>query len=210
MTEITPDRLADRLADEDDGIFVLDIRPEEEYEAWHIPGSENIPIYDLLTEDPGAADPALSTLPRDAEIVTVCAAGVVSQKATDRLRTIGYDAKTLVDGMQGWSRLHRRTPVGIDIDGTLVQVARPGTGCLSHVLLSDGEAAVYDPSQYVSEYESIIDEYDADLVGVFDTHAHADHVSGGRRLRDDDGSPIATRSRTTFTPTTPTGSTPQR
>nr|WP_238593357.1 rhodanese-like domain-containing protein [Halobiforma lacisalsi] len=206
MSEITPDRLADRLADEDDGIFILDIRPGEEYEAWHISGSENIPIYDLLTEDLRVADPALSTLPRDAEIVTVCAAGVVSQKATDRLRTIGYDAKTLANGMQGWSRVHRHAPIEIDIDGTLVQVARPGKGCLSHVLLSDGEAAVYDHSQYVSECESIIDEYDADLVAVgVSTPTHTPIT-----FREDDGSPIATRSRTTVTPTTPTGSTPQR
>lgn len=189
MTEITPDRLDDRLDDGDDAVFVLDIRREDEYEAWHISGSENIPVYDVLKDDPKAADPALSAVPKDEEIVTVCAAGVLSQKATDRLRAMGYDAKTLVDGMNGWSRVHRSAPVEIDIDGTLVQVARPGKGCLSHVLISDGEAAVYDPSKYVSEYEAVIDEYGAELVGVFDTHAHADHVSGGRQLADRHGVP---------------------
>jgi glyoxylase-like metal-dependent hydrolase (beta-lactamase superfamily II) len=66
----------------------------------------------------------------------------------------------------------------------LLQVARPGTGCLSYVLVSEGEAAVFGASQYLAEYEAILDEYDAELVGVFDTHAHADHLSGGPRLAD--------------------------
>ena len=189
MPEITPDELDDRLAAETNDVFVLDIRPRDEYEEWHIPGSDNIPVYEALNENPEAADKALSSVPHDTEIVTVCAAGVLSQKATERLREIGYDAKTLVDGMNGWSRVHRSAPIEIGIDGTLVQVARPGKGCLSHVLISNGEAAVFDPSQYVSEYDAVLAEHDADLVGVFDTHAHADHVSGGYRLAGRHGVP---------------------
>lgn len=184
MSEITPDELGDRLAAENDAVFVLDIRSEAEYEDWHIPGSENISVYDELKEKPESADEALSAVPPDAEVVTVCAAGVISRTATDRLRKMGYDAKTLVDGTDGWSRVHRSAPIEIGIDGTLVQVARPGTGCLSHVLVSDGEAAVFDPSQYLSAYDAVLSAYDANLVGVFDTHAHADHVSGGQRLAD--------------------------
>lgn len=184
MTEIPPDRLSERLESEDDPPFVLDIRHEAEYEDWHIPGSENVDVYDTLKENPEAADEELATVPEDEEVVTVCAAGVLSQTATERLEAMGYDAKTLVDGMNGWSRVHRTGTVDADIAGTLVQVARPGKGCLSHILISNGEAAVFDPSQYAHEYEAVIDEYDAELVGVFDTHAHADHVSGGRKLAD--------------------------
>jgi glyoxylase-like metal-dependent hydrolase (beta-lactamase superfamily II) len=84
--------------------------------------------------------------------------------------------------MAGWNRVHGSAPVDVAVEGTLVQVARPGTGCLSHVLVSDGEAAVFDPSSYHEEYESILDAHGADLVGVFDSHAHADHLSGGREL----------------------------
>ena len=75
------------------------------------------------------------------------------------------------------------------MEETLVQVARPGIGWLSHVLVSDGEAAVFDPSYHVDEYESVLVEHDADLIGVFDIHAHADHVSDGRRLSDRHGGP---------------------
>jgi len=188
MAEISPDELSEQL-ESDDPPYVLDIRSTEEFEDWHVPGSENIDVYEQLKDDPEGADDALAAVPEDEEVVTVCAAGVRSATATERLTEMGYDAKTLVDGMEGWSRVHRSAPVDADIDGTLVQVARPGKGCLSHVLISDGEAAVFDPSQYAAEYEAVLSEYGADLQAVFDTHAHADHVSGGQKLAQRHGVP---------------------
>jgi glyoxylase-like metal-dependent hydrolase (beta-lactamase superfamily II) len=187
MAEISPTELSDRLRDGDDeseDVLVLDIRHRDEYDEWHVPDSVNVDIYDELTDDPETAKDALEDLPADREIVTVCTAGIVSQTAAEVLREMGYDASTLTDGMNGWSRVHRSAPVPTDLEGTLVQVARPGKGCLSHVLISDGEAAVFDPSHYLEEYEAIIDAHDAELVGVFDTHAHADHVSGGADLAE--------------------------
>ncbi|MXR40463.1 MBL fold metallo-hydrolase [Halobaculum sp. WSA2] len=185
MQEISAEKLGEQLQDEDEEApLVLDIRHQGDFEEWHIPGSRNIDVYDELSDDPEQAVEPLSDLPADRQLVTVCAAGVVSQTATEVLRELGYDAVTLTDGMNGWSRVHRHAEVPADIDGTLVQVARPGKGCLSHVLVSDGEAVVFDPSHYLDEYEAILDEYDSELVGVFDTHAHADHISGGAELAD--------------------------
>jgi glyoxylase-like metal-dependent hydrolase (beta-lactamase superfamily II) len=184
MQEISPAELGEQLQDDDEAPLVLDIRHQEEFEEWHIPGSRNVDVYDELTDDPDQARERLSDLPRDEQVVTVCAAGVVSQTATELLRELGYDAVTLTDGMNGWSGVHRHAEVSADIDGTLVQVARPGKGCLSHVLVSDGEAVVFDPSHYLEEYETVLDEYGGELVGVLDTHAHADHVSGGAEFAD--------------------------
>jgi glyoxylase-like metal-dependent hydrolase (beta-lactamase superfamily II) len=182
MQQLSPDALAEQVQGSEDGPLVLDVRHQDAFEEWHIPGSLNLDVYDELSQEPERAADALSTLPRDERIVTICAAGVVSQTATEILREMGYDAVTLADGMHGWSRVHRPATVETPLDGTLVQIARPGKGCLSHVLVSDGEAAVFDPSQYLEEYEAILDEYDAELIGVFDTHAHADHVSGAGNL----------------------------
>jgi len=182
VSEIRPQRLTERLRTNGEDLLVLDIRHEEEYEEWHIPDSVNIDVYDQLAEDTDSAKEALADLPEETTIVTVCAAGVVSQRATEVLTKLGYDAVTLIDGMNGWSRVHRHAPIPVDLDGTLVQVARPGKGCLSYVLVSGGDAAVFDPSQYLDEYEAILDTYDVGLVGVFDTHAHADHVSGAADL----------------------------
>jgi glyoxylase-like metal-dependent hydrolase (beta-lactamase superfamily II) len=188
MTEISPTELSDRLRDDED-VLVLDIRHRNDYEEWHIPGSINVDVYDELTDDPETATDYLADFPDEREIVTVCAAGIVSQTATDVLREMGYAARTLTDGMTGWSRVHRTAPVLTDLEGTLVQVARPGKGCLSYVLISDGEAAAFDPSHYLEEYDEIIDARDAELVGVFDTHAHADHVSGSAKLAERHGVP---------------------
>lgn len=187
--QLDPYQLSERLQTTGDDPLVLDIRHEEDYDEWHIPGSVNIDVYDELTENPASAKDALADLPTEKEIVTVCAVGVVSQTATDVLAELGYDAVTLKDGMNGWSQVHQKAPVAADIAGRLVQVARPGKGCLSHVLISDDEAAVFDPSQYLNEYEAVLNEHDAELVGVFDTHAHADHVSGGRELADEYDAP---------------------
>lgn len=189
MSEITPDELSERLQSDGDSPYVLDIREKDEFHDWHIPGSENVPVYEELSADLEAARAALAEVPDDRTVVTVCAAGVRSKTATKLLREMGYDAKTLVDGMNGWSQVHRNAPLPVDLEGTVVQVTRPGKGCLSYILISNGEAAVYDPSQYVEEYEAIIEQHDAELVGVFDTHAHADHVSGGRKLAERNGVP---------------------
>lgn len=184
MAEITPEELGDRLFESPEPPLILDIRHSDEYEDWHIPGSKNIDVYDELAKDSETARKHLSELPVDRDIVTVCAAGVISQEATKLLEDMERDAKTLVDGMNGWSRVHRSSSVDIDIEGKLLQFVRPGKGCLSYILVSNGEAAVFDPSHYPEEYEERIEEEGAELVGVFDTHAHADHVSGGRELAD--------------------------
>ncbi|MFW5905273.1 MAG: MBL fold metallo-hydrolase [archaeon] len=184
MSELAPKELAHRLHDDDDDLLVLDIRHEAEYDDWHIPDSVNVDVYDELSNDPASARATLEDLPDEKEIVTICAAGIVARTATAVLEEMGYTARTLTDGMTGWSRVHRHAPVPTDIDGTIVQVARPGKGCLSHLLVSEGEAVVFDPSHYLDQYEAILDTYDAELVGVFDTHAHADHVSGGPEFAD--------------------------
>lgn len=182
MTEIRPSELANRIQANDDDLLVLDIRHGSSYDDWHIPGSVNVDVYDELANDPDSAKDALEDLPDDKEIVTICAEGVVSQTATEVLEDMGYTAVTMTDGMAGWSRVHRRASVPVDIVGTIVQITRPGKGCLSHAIISNGEAVIFDPSHYLEQYEAVLQDYDAELVGVFDSHAHADHVSGAADL----------------------------
>lgn len=181
MSEITAEAVAKRIEADDSDIVLLDIRPEDGFEEWHIPGSEHLDVYDELKANPESVKATLDQLPRESEIVTVCGVGKVSATATDVLQEMGYEATTLVDGMQGWGRVHRSAPIPIHT-GELLQVARPGTGCLSYVFINDGEAVVIDPSQYIDRYEAIFERYGARLTAVLETHAHADHVSGARDL----------------------------
>jgi rhodanese-related sulfurtransferase len=86
--------LMERLSEE--GVIVLDVRPEEEYRAGHIPGAISVPI--------DALEAALQTLPRDREIVAYCRGPycVFSDEAVALLRSRGYRARRLRQGLPDW------------------------------------------------------------------------------------------------------------
>jgi glyoxylase-like metal-dependent hydrolase (beta-lactamase superfamily II) len=62
------------------------------------------------------------------------------------------------------------------------QLNRRGKGCLSYVIRCGAETIVVDPSRHGHEYERLVKQWDARIVAVFDTHVHADHLSGGPKL----------------------------
>ena len=64
------------------------------------------------------------------------------------------------------------------------QVLDERCGCASYVIASrkTREAAVIDPAIDTEPYEALLRERDFHLRYVIDTHIHADHVSGARRL----------------------------
>ena len=178
-TEISPSEVAARR--DDDELFVLDVRNEDDYEEWAVAGSHNLPIYDeLLDEEFSGLESTLDEIPEDKEIAVVCVAGVTSARAAGFLRERGYEARSMSDGMRGWGRVHQTYEV--ESQPGVLQVVRPGTGCVSYLVSDGDEALVIDPSQYVDRYRDIADELDAEIVGAVDTHAHADHVSGGREI----------------------------
>ena len=57
-------------------------------------------------------------------------------------------------------------------------------GCASYVIASraTGEAAVVDPSLDTEQYDQLLHERHFELRYVIDSHVHADHVSGARKL----------------------------
>jgi glyoxylase-like metal-dependent hydrolase (beta-lactamase superfamily II) len=179
---VEPETVAARRDDEE--LFVLDVRNEDDYEEWRIDGSHNLPIYDeLLDEEYDGLEASLDEIPEDREIVVICVAGITSARAAGFLQERGYDAKSMADGMNGWGRVHRAYDVE-GVDG-VVQIVRPGTGCISYLVYDDGEGVVVDPSLYTDEYRAVADDRGVELVAAIDTHAHADHISGGRDLADD-------------------------
>ena len=177
-----PNELADRRGDGD--LFILDVRREDDYEEWRIEGSHNLPIYDqLLDEDLSTLENSLDEIPKDKEIVVVCVAGITSARAAECLRGHGYNATSIEDGMNGWGRVH----VTYEIDSIegITQIVRPGTGCVSYLVADGDEAIIVDPSIYLDEYLNAADERGVEIVGAVDTHAHADHISGGSSLANE-------------------------
>lgn len=77
-------------------VALLDVRPEEEYEAGHLPEAINIPLEQL--ED------MLGKLPRDREIVAYCRGPycVLSHEAVQRLRQLGYRVRRFEEGYPEW------------------------------------------------------------------------------------------------------------
>ncbi|WP_435361568.1 rhodanese-like domain-containing protein [Haloarchaeobius sp. DFWS5] len=108
MRSIGPNGLDDHRESED--VFVLDIRPADEYDGNHIEGSFNAPVYhDLRAGETAALDPYLDEIPDDTDVVTVCKAGVVARTATTYLDEKGYDAATLSGGYAGWRQYENNT-----------------------------------------------------------------------------------------------------
>lgn len=86
--------LLERLRSDD--VIVLDVRPEDEYVAGHIPGALSIPAGDL--------ERRLSELPRDREVIAYCRGPycVLAVRAVEVLRGAGYRARRLEVGLPEW------------------------------------------------------------------------------------------------------------
>jgi len=72
------------------------------------------------------------------------------------------------------------------------QVLDERCGCASYIIASrqSHEAAIVDPSIEIEQYEALLQERDFRLRYVIDTHIHADHVSGARRLVERHGADL--------------------
>ena len=64
------------------------------------------------------------------------------------------------------------------------QILDERCGCASYLVASrqSREAAIVDPSIDTDQYDELLRERGFRLRYVIDTHVHADHVSGARRL----------------------------
>ena len=83
----------------DDNIILLDVRPVEEYAAGHLPEALSIPVAEL--------EARLPELPQDKEIIAYCRGPycVFADEAVALLRTNGYKAQRLEQGLPDWRAL---------------------------------------------------------------------------------------------------------
>ncbi len=76
--------------------LILDVRQAHEYNAGHIAGATWIPLGELKAR--------VSKLPKEREIICVCASGNRSGSAARYLIDAGYQAVNLRGGIKGWQR----------------------------------------------------------------------------------------------------------
>lgn len=196
-TGASPQMVWERLL-HNEPMFVLDVRNPDEFARWRVEGPRplatlNVPYYQLLDLE-GEGDDVTGAvmrgvraqlsgaLPADRPILAVCAEGNTSHHVAEGLRRLGFDALNMEGGMEAWGNFHYWRLVAESERYALFQVVRPARGCLSHVLVSEGRAAVFDPSRHIETYRELAAEAGARIELVLDTHLHADHLSGGPKL----------------------------
>lgn len=169
---MSADQLAERLGTAA-APAVIDVREPEEFAAWSIAGARNIPLSEL-TARTGEVDPSRP-------VVVVCATGERAKRACAALESAGIAAAELVGGMAAWASVYDSATVDLGV-AQIVQVRRRAKGCLSYVVGARHEAFVVDPSTETGRYVEEAAAHGWQISRVFDTHLHADHVSGARAL----------------------------
>jgi glyoxylase-like metal-dependent hydrolase (beta-lactamase superfamily II) len=131
-------------------------------------------------------DPVKDVLPKDQEIYVVCAKGGSSEFVAEQIEEAGYtNVYSIEGGMKAWSEHLEPVKIGdLKNGGSLYQFVRIGKGCLSYLVESNGEAAIIDTNRMTEQYEEFMTGKDFKLVALLDTHLHADHISGGKKLAD--------------------------
>ncbi len=77
------------------GVFLLDVREDDEWTAGHAPDAVHVRLGEL-----GAR---AGELPRDGEVYVICRSGARSAYAVQALTAGGLNAINVADGMIGWA-----------------------------------------------------------------------------------------------------------
>ena len=96
VEELTKEELWRRLQRKN-RLIVLDVRPQEEYEAGHIPGAISIPL--------GELEKRFKELPKSKQVVAYCRGPLcaLAPEATRYLKDRGYKVKRLAEGAPDWA-----------------------------------------------------------------------------------------------------------
>ena len=192
VSQISAATLSDRLDGGTDGVgtadlLVVDTRPAESYEAWHVPGAANVPYDPDEGLDRETVD-GVNALADSRQVVAICGKGLTSTPFAFDLEAHGYVEPVVVEGgMEAWSTVYETVEVPTTDAGLeLHQVQRRANGCLGYVVgdAATGEAAVVDPTRHTDRFKVVAEEAGLTTTRVLDTHVHADHLSGGPDLAD--------------------------
>lgn len=182
--EMTPDELLRRV-EAGDFIQVLDVRaPHRLAGGGHIDVIPTDRFFNMAGSQVRALDDIETIgIAKDQPVAVVCGHGNSSKPIAALLQERGFAASSLAGGMSGWmmTAYPRPLPAPTGLDH-LIQLDRVGKGALAYVLVSDGQALIIDPARNIELYTDRARELGAEIVGVADTHVHADYISGAPAL----------------------------
>lgn len=169
------------LLNKKQNVFILDVRPIDQREEWKIAESTHLDAYKRLNSgDNNVLDEI--TIPENATVVTVCAAGRTSLIASEALREKGIKAYSLDGGMKAWNYAWNKAEISFASGLKIIQVRRPAKGVLSYLIGSANEAIVVDAALDPQIYQQLANENGWTIKYVTDTHIHADYVSRTKEL----------------------------
>lgn len=182
--EMTAKEVAKKVINKDD-LFIFDVRNENDFNDWKIEGEGfeyfNMPYFELLD----GVDEVMDKIPANKEVLVVCAKEGSSVMVAEMLSDAGLTVSYLKGGMKAWSEHLEPLKIGdLKDGGEIYQFIRLGKGCLSYMVVSNGEAAIIDSTRMIDTYLDFAESIGAKITQVFDTHLHADHISGGRQIAE--------------------------
>jgi rhodanese-related sulfurtransferase len=98
---ITPEEAQQRIHD---GAALVDVRERDEYEAAHVQDATLIPLSEFAAR--------VNELPKDKEVVLICAGGVRSARAAEYASNQGYKVTNLEGGINAWAAAGLPVQVG--------------------------------------------------------------------------------------------------
>ncbi|QUG43439.1 MBL fold metallo-hydrolase [Psychrobacillus sp. INOP01] len=184
VKEMTAKEVAKKVINKDE-LFILDVRNVSDFNDWKIEGQNieilNIPYFDLLE----GVEEIMDSVPTNKDVLVVCAKEGSSVFVAEMLSEAGLSVSYLKGGMKAWSEYLEPVKIGdLTNGGYIYQFVRLGKGCLSYMIVSNGEAAIVDSTRNPDVYVEFASNIGAKITHVFDTHLHADHISGGRKIAE--------------------------
>ena len=189
MPLVAPEDLH-RLLDSDAPLLLLDVRSAEERKVVHLPRDRHVPLATIAE--------ALASLPHDRPIVAYDHFGAQARRAARFLQDRGFPlAGALEGGLEEYARLADADVARYPEDDPtthlfLRQIPRPDVGCLTYFLgdRDSREGIIVDPGREIGPYRALLSEGDWHLVGIVETHTHADHLAGHSALHAATDAPI--------------------
>jgi glyoxylase-like metal-dependent hydrolase (beta-lactamase superfamily II) len=171
-------------------VLLLDVRSAEERKVVHLPNDRHTPLDSLAG--------AVSTLPHDRPIVTYDHFGAQARRAAGFLQEQGFPlVGALEGGLEEYARVADPDVARYPEDDPaahlfLRQIPRPDVGCLAYFLgdRDTREGIIVDPGREIAPYRALLTEGNWRLVGIVETHTHADHLAGHAALHAATDAPI--------------------
>lgn len=92
--EVPEVSVGDAITETSEGVILVDVREQDEWDAGHAPGARLIPLSMLQQR--------ASELPHDTRLLIVCQGGMRSLRAARFLRAEGRNAMNVGGGMAAW------------------------------------------------------------------------------------------------------------